>query len=392
MVATLDTLNIESHIMPLNTLHVEFDRNRDECKSRRQTDQHTRIVMPDGRKLEVSDRFWTSFSSLHSLGRSVFDYFSHAEVFDRLTQVKGDPVRLTFEGSGRPAADGRLLSCTQPTKPILQVSQVRRLVDKFGGTDPSYAQGVVTARFDCPFPLDFNVAGDGFRTQFQMSMPIDGFGLPAAYLALLRLICANGLVGVAPAFKTVFQLSRGESDLTAVLDRAMDTFNNEEGFHSFKLRVEAAAKSWGSLAEAIALRKALNRSLVTEGWQPDRQAQLLGKYDELCGNPLKYYGLTAIEELSVRKARSIPVEATVYDLLNFASEVSTHHVDRRDCRDRIGGWIGQTISQEFDLEGTIDSFPQFKDYFLARKGPDAAPATSPTAPSEPTPDAPPQVS
>ena len=69
---------------------------------------------------------------------------------------------------------------------------------------------------------------DDFRTQFNLELPVDGYGLPSAFLGLLRLVCTNGMIGMQPAFKTVFQLGKGDDDLSSALTRIMATFNNEE--------------------------------------------------------------------------------------------------------------------------------------------------------------------
>jgi hypothetical protein len=42
----------------------------------------------------------------------------------------------------------------------------------------------------------FQIARDGFQNKFVLDTPIDGYGRPAVYLSMLRLICANGLVGL----------------------------------------------------------------------------------------------------------------------------------------------------------------------------------------------------
>jgi len=149
MVASINSLNVESMIVPLNSLKVEFERTRKECKSRLEADDHTRIILTDGRRMKVSGRFWSSFSSLHNLNRSVFDYFSHEEVFERITRAKGHEVRIAceLEGDG-----GRMLSCTNPSKPLLKVDDVRHLAEEFDGKSMSYSEGMVTATFDCRSP------------------------------------------------------------------------------------------------------------------------------------------------------------------------------------------------------------------------------------------------
>jgi hypothetical protein len=188
MTNKLDDLSIESKTLPLNKLSVEYDREPSECKSRAEINLNTRVVLPDGRRMRVSDRFWLTFSSLYGLSQSVFDYFHPTEVFDRITQTKKDTVRVAFEEERFPGMDGVMLSATNPAKPLLRVDQVRELVDSFDGKGLSYAGGVATCRFDCPFPMEFEIGGDGFKTNFSMIFPLDCFGLHAAYLALLRLV------------------------------------------------------------------------------------------------------------------------------------------------------------------------------------------------------------
>jgi hypothetical protein len=364
MVAPLSDLSVDSMIVPLNTLGVEFSREPKECRSRQESDRHTRVVLPDGRRMQVSSRFWSSFSSLLNLNRSVFDYFTHAEVFDRITKTKGQAVRVACQMNGD---TGTLLSCTNPAKPILQLDEVRQLVEEFSGSGVNYNEGIVTASFECPFPANFQVVGDDFRTQFSLQMPVDGYGLPAAFLGLLRLVCTNGMVAMSPAFKTAFQLGKDNSSLLSLLERAMTTFNNEEGFHALRTRVESASGSWASLNEAKKLRACLSQGCTNDGIDPKQRAEMLTRFDAACGDPLGIYGLSGHEELSARRARSIPVEATVYDLFNFASEAGTHHFNTLTARNRVNGWIGEALTQEYDLEGTVENFPDFKDYFLARR-------------------------
>jgi len=310
-----------------------------------------------------------SFSSLHNLNRSVFDYFTFAETFKRIAEVKGDPVRLTYEAPTDASQVGRLLSCTKITKPLLRLPQVSQLVDEFHGMNATYAGGVVNVDFECPFPMEFHIGGDDFRTRFHLELPVDGFGLPAAYLAMLRLVCTNGLIGISRAFKTVFQLGREESGLDMMLRRVMATFSNEEGFHSFRNRVEAATRSWASLHEAMLLRKTLTRALTESRRDPASCAAILERLDKACGDPLAFYGLTNTDEISARRARTIPVDATVYDLVNFASEAATHHLSQQTARNRLNAWTGSLITGEYDLEGRWTPFRTIRTSSCRGAGP-----------------------
>ena len=363
---SLSNINIETIGLPINRLNVKFLKPPAECKSRSETDSYTQIQIPDGREFWVTDRFWNSFSSLMNMGRSVFDLFSHAEVFDRIHTRNDTMVRVTMEVNPdtNSTAQGRLLSMTNPKKPILQIDQVASIIDKYEGQNIAYDKGVITSQFDCPFDTPYNISGEEYSTRFATQMPIDGYGLPCSYLVMLRLICQNGVVGHTKAFKTAFQLGKGDDSLYSVLDRAMETFTAEEGFHDFSKRLESAAKSWASLHETNSAYKAISKSMTEEGYNLKARLEILNALDALCGNPLKTYGLGNTEEISARRAATIPVNATVYQLITFMSEISTHKLNKPHTADRINAWVGNRISNEYDMEGTVDELPELDAFFL----------------------------
>ena len=53
----------------------------------------------------------------------------------------------------------------------------------------------------------------------------------------------------------------------------------------------------------------------------------------------------------------------MYDLLNFASELGTHHATPTGNR-LVQAYIGDLISSEYDLEGTVDQFGDWRDFFI----------------------------
>ncbi|MFN9972043.1 MAG: hypothetical protein ACK58T_19365, partial [Phycisphaerae bacterium] len=78
------------------------------------------------------------------------------------------------------------------------------------------------------------------------------------------------------------------------------------------------------------------------------------------------YGLANADNLSVKRQRTLPVRCRVYDLLNFVSEVATHHADEHGAR-ASQALLGTLISGEYDLENSCDSFCDFRDFFMDRK-------------------------
>ena len=67
--------------------------------------------------------------------------------------------------------------------------------------------------------------------------------------------------------------------------------------------------------------------------------------------------------LSAKRQRTLPTACKVYDLLNFASEVATHHADEAGSR-TLQAYLGELVSGEYDLEGTVDQFNDWQDFFV----------------------------
>src|SRR4051794_19079015 len=86
----------------------------------------------------------------------------------------------------------------------------------------------------------------------------------------------------------------------------------------------------------------------------------------MTGDMSRLYGLANLDALSVKRQRTLPTKAKVYDLLNFASEIATHHADEYGARSSQA-WLGSLVSGEYDLENSCDTFDDFQAFFLDRK-------------------------
>lgn len=348
--------------------------------------------------LKPTERFWTSLYARYGFNKSFFRYFDHGEVFQRVSDVESkDRIRICIERDGN-SGENRLLAVSNPTKPIVRYDDLSETLDQYSGENIRYCDGVVeSSHVPRMGSNSFEISGDAFSNRFIMSTPIDGYGLPNIYLSLLRQICSNGMVGYARTFRSTLALGRGDDDVKYSIIRALDGFNNDEGYAALRQRFEAATRSYASVYEANSLNKLLVRSLARRhvGWQgatsdnggiatllrPQQSSWDLGagpeQTDEI-GSPMitafhrmtgdisHIYGLANVDALSVKRQRTLPVSCTVYDLLNFVSEVATHHVDDHDSR-AAQAWLGTLISGEFDLENSCDSFDEFNDFFLERK-------------------------
>jgi hypothetical protein len=359
----------------------------------------------DGERFNDSPRFWTSLYSRYGFNSAFFKYFDHAEVFNRISERersgKSGKMRVCVERTGD---SQRLLAVSNPNNPIAPYDDVMDLITTQGGDSVNYSDGVVESTHIPSGNFSFQALGDDFEKRFVIQTPIDGFGQPNIYLSVLRMVCTNGLVAMSKEFKTGIGIGKGDDNVMPSIMRAMDGFNNEEGFAALRDRIEKAGKSWLSVYEYQRLCKAVtsvtynsvddsvptDRSMI-RGLLNKRQSNVLGADEhfsmlgsgkgdvetnhfihilralyELAGDPERKYGVGNLNALSTRKQRTLPVGCTVYDAINFATEVATHHLMPGDSR-KIQSWVGSTVTEEYDLEGTREKFKDFSDFFVTSK-------------------------
>jgi hypothetical protein len=156
----------------------------------------------DGEPLRASKRFWHSLQLRFGFTPNIFRYFTHAEVFERISTVAAnDEVRICIE---RPqdGGTGTLLAVTNPSTAVAEFGELERLLGRHDSEEVSYHNGVVRSTHTPRSASPFQIAGDHFQSKYVIDAPIDGFGRPAVYLSLLRQICANGAIAYAAAFRS----------------------------------------------------------------------------------------------------------------------------------------------------------------------------------------------
>jgi hypothetical protein len=334
----------------------------------------TEVTLNDEPVMPTS-RFWNSLHLRFGFTSNIFRYFTHAEVFQRISEkCPNDQVRWclqrTDDGEGSP----QLLAVTNPTAALIQHDDLCELLDKRGAQATRYHNGVISSDHEPRLNPVFQVSGDGFRNKFVIDTPIDGFGKPSVYLAMMRLICSNGAIAMTPAFRSELAVGRGDGGVAFALTRVLDGFNNEDGYAAMRDRFEAAAKSWASVHEVNRLYKVLvrlhNRGEVDhpmpiggDGASLMSGSPIIRSFHKMTGDLSGIYGLSNLDTLSAKRQRTLPAACKVYELLNFASEVATHHATSSG-HGAVQAFIGDLISGEYDLEGTVDQFPNWRDFFI----------------------------
>jgi hypothetical protein len=371
------TTSFEYGVSTIGGLRVETRKAEDakDLKSGRSRQAVVTDVLIDDEPLTPTERFWNSLYIRYGFSKSIFSYFTHEEVFARIAEVSPqERIRYCIERDEETGA-GRLLGVSNPKRAVVGHDDLMELLEQYRAEGLTYHNGVVESRHTPRIGGNlFSISGDQFAHRFVLRTPVDGFGQPNIYLSLLRQICSNGMIGHAKAFRSEITLGRGSDSPTYSLLRALDGFNNDEGYAALRQRFESAATSWASVHEAVGLynllaklvgSKQVRHELVGHDGAAsgDAGVPLLKAFHRMTGDVSRIYGLANLDALSVKRQRTLPVSCKVYDLLNFATEIATHHARTEGSR-RLQAWVGTLISNEYDMEGTTDNYSDFRDFFV----------------------------
>jgi len=314
----------------------------------------------DGQSVTATRRFWRSFFTRFGIAENVFRYFSPEEVLGRISATSpDDSFRFCIANQQTGGKSSRrLLAVTNLKRPVIRYEEIAELLTRYGGTDISYRDGLVTS-YHAPRggSREFAIGGDQFRDRFCMETPVDGYGHPRLFLSMLRLVCSNGMVGYSRAFRSDIPMGK---NMDHCISRALESFDNGDGYAALRQRFESSQTSWASVHECLQLG-ALLEKVQRENLTTSKG--LLARFRSVAGNMSELYGLANLEALSDKRKRILPSKARVYDLINFASEVATHHM-LPDGANRVQAFIGSVIADEYDLEGTAKDSPEFDAFFL----------------------------
>jgi hypothetical protein len=331
-------------ILPLSKVQVKkVDEKRLDCQ-----------VKVQNKWYGTSPRFWTSFFAKFGFSDSIFKYYDHQEVFDRIVERKPD-TELRF------CVDGKMaLAISNPEKPLLSVAGFNKIVRSYKGKDVQYDSGVVTSTYmPTSGEHQFKIGPDAFHNRYMLEAPMDGYGKPSIYLSLLRQVCSNGAVAYAPAFRT--DITVGDNP-EYNLDRSLSSFDSDEGYSALRQRFTESQNCTASLWECMRLYKRM------KGLE---HKEAIKAFEKTVGDIYNLYGVANLDSIAEKRLRLLPAKCKVYDLINLASEVSTHHATPFEAR-TLEAWLGTLVSGEFDLEGTNkpSADPKVKEFqstFLSHK-------------------------
>jgi hypothetical protein len=331
----------------------------------------------DGPTVAPSERFWTSLAARFGFSQSIFSLFEHEEVFQRISDRHTGGVRFTLETAPTEKGEERTtaLAVCKPDAVATDPNEILSLARENGGERISYGDGLFNSWHKPVSGGGFELVGpDLFGNRFVASVPFDGYGKASAYLAFIRQICTNGAVMMTKMFRT--EIKAG-NELLFALKKCYEGFDNDEGFAAARQRLLAAQVTPASAYECnelyLRLIKAFNQRLFTNGGMlhegdDERNLPVFSRYHELTGELSGRLGLADVSAASRRTLSAMPSAASVYDMFNFATELSTHHMAPSGSA-LINQWIGNLFAGEdgFDLEGAETMTPSTaKDFYLVR--------------------------
>ncbi len=318
-----------------------------------------------GEQYNTSSRFWNSLATRVGIGVSVFNIMDYQEFFDRVSSIgKLQNARLVEDSRKK-----QLLGISDGQMGLVRFNELMGVLSARNATDVEYHDGVISSTHTLPHAPGLDIAGEEFVPKIVVETPIDGFGDPNIFLSMLRLVCANGMIARSTAFRTRVQLARtqGSSSASFQLARVFDSFSNDEGFDALAERIQTSRKTWLSLNEAHRVLEAIAH--IKAGAV---HTQALSSFQQLTGDLSKKYGIVSLDQLSRKMRCALSTGCTIYDAINFTTELATHKLHAQNdavALKRLHGAVGTVVSNRdgFDLEGIdteVLAGKKYPDFYL----------------------------
>ena len=94
------------------------------------------------------------------------------------------------------------------------------------------------------------------------------------------------------------------------------------------------------------------------------QMLLCERLQEVADNPCVRYGVTDLGAIGERRRALLPTGASVADVMNFVSELNTHHAELIKNRNAANGLLGEFYAKSYDLEEMYPHAQPASGYYL----------------------------
>ena len=302
---------------------------------------------------KLSDRFYKTLAAELGIPYGVFGFFTPLEVMERAAEKEPLlPLRVTVD-----TAQGQALGLTKDKGLPMPVKYSENVLHEDRRLqEVEYGNGELSALLDLDDPWE--VPNDSaYRVRVRCRVPVDGVGMPDMSLATWRQICSNGAVAETPLFRTKMEIKDNSGEH---FRRLLASFSNPSGVEMLQDRMCIAAGTKASVGEVVLLEGLIRRSVANAR----NQMLLRERLNEVAENPCVRYGVTDLTNIGLKKRALLPVGCSVADLLNFASELATHHSELLKPDSSLHSFSGTLLSKGFDLEDLYPNASRTSAFYL----------------------------
>lgn len=307
----------------------------------------------EGEQYKPSRRFLKGMAQRMKVPLGVFELFTPLEVIRRAAERTPDlPLRLTVDREDRQAL--ALIEDKGIPIPAGNIEIIMKEDTRLQAFN--YHDGVITGRFDLGEAWD--IPNDSkYGVHISTKVPVDGMGTPETTLTTWRQVCSNGAVAEAPLFRTKMEVK----DNSGVhFRRLLRSFNNPRGVEYLHERLIAANGTKASVDEVYQAESFIRRQVR----DTRHQMLLCERLQEVADNPCVRYGVTDLGTIGERRRGLLPTGASVADVMNFISELNTHHGELLKNRNAANGLLGEFYARSYDLEEMYPHTHPARPYYL----------------------------
>jgi hypothetical protein len=350
---------ISYDLMPLSDIQVD----RVEIEDTGKLITQVRIC---GQMIRHSVRTTNSLFSFLGQSPSVLTLFDCAEVIQRFLDRKAvDAKNLMVRVATEHVVDARgsydrLLAITRPEKSIVTPSAMEEILVRRNPYEQfSYSNGIIISRHPSPVTRDTSIKDDVFHTKTFLSMPLDGYGDAAGYTGMLRVACYNGMVAMVKMCRSKFIV--GENDPVDTISRLLGTYYLSENVDYLANRLTAASATPASLDEYDQFLDAVGTCHCFSG---PRIHRAVGEDD------YEKLGIISAGEVLEKRRQKVAMKTiSVYDVINAATELATHHSDGFSAV-MMNAFVGALLTkEEFDMEGIHEHHGAARPFFFENLSP-----------------------
>lgn len=196
-----------------------------------------------------------------------------------------------------------------------------------------------------------------YHVRVRCRVPVDGVGMPDMNLATWRQVCSNGAVAESPLFRSKMEIKDNSGEH---FRRLPTSFSNPSGVEQLQRKMCDAVETKASVGELVFLEGMIRRSVANTR----NQMLLRERLYEVASDPCVRYGVTDLSNIGEKKRSLLPVGCSVADLLNFASELTTHHSEILRESAPVMGFAGSILAKDFDLADLYPSTHNASSFYL----------------------------